>query len=92
MMATTVEITVGGIILFVNTFAIIVSYFVGNAILAPILNFAASFPIHPSLKSSMWETSYIYPAFFSFLIILEVVSIIGFVYILARRQVTPYEY
>ena len=91
-MATTVEITVGGLVLLVNTFAIIVCYFVGNAILAPILNFAASFPIHPSLQASMWETSYITPAIFSLLIVFEVISIIGFVYILARRQVTPYEY
>lgn len=90
-MATTVEIAVGGLILLVNTFAIMVMYFVGNAILAPLLNFMSSFPIHPALLSSVQESTYIFPAVFAFLLIFEIISIIGFVYILARRQVSPYE-
>ena len=91
-MATTVEITVGMLLLLVNTFCIAILYFVGNAILTPILAFAASFPIHESLKASMWETSYIYPSIIGLLLIFEFIIIVGFVYILARRQVTPFEY
>lgn len=91
-MATTAEITVGGIVLLVNTFAIVVSFFIGNAILGPILAFAAKFPIHPSLQASMNETTYIFPAFFALLLIFEIIIIVSFVYILARRQVTPYDY
>lgn len=91
-MATSVEISVGGIALLTNTFAIIVCYFVGNAILGPILAFASNYPIHPALQASMWETTYIYPTFFGLLLVFEVIIIISFVYILARRQVTPYDY
>jgi hypothetical protein len=91
-MATTAEIMAAGLVLLVNTFAIIVFFFVGNAIMGPILNVVAQFPIHPALQSSMWETSYIYPSFFGLLLVFEVISIIGFVYVLGRRQVTPFDY
>jgi hypothetical protein len=91
-MATTAEITVAGIILFVNTFVIIVSYFIGNAILGPILSVVSQFPIHPALQSSMWEVTYIFPSFFGLLLVFEVVSIIGFAILLGRRQVTPFDY
>ena len=91
-MATSGEILVGGILLLTNTFIIIVSYFVGNAILAPLLDVASRFPIHPALQESIWENSYIYPAYFGFLLIFELILIVSFVYILGRRQVTPYDY
>jgi len=91
-MATTGEIMVGGMILLVNTFAIAVMYFVGNAVLGPILALVSTFPIADQLKASFWEITYIFPAFFALLLIFEVIIIISFVYILARRQVTPYEY
>lgn len=91
-MATTVEVTVGGLILLVNTFAIMVLYFVGNAILAPLLLFVSNFPINPALLANVQESTYIYPSIFGLMLIFEVLSIIGFVYILARRQDTPYDY
>lgn len=91
-MATSAEITVAGIALLVNTFAIIVCFFVGNAVLGPLLDFASKFPIHPSLQASMWETTYIYPTFFGMLLLFEIIVIIAFVYMLGRRQVTPYDY
>lgn len=91
-MATTGEILIGGLVLLVNTFAIIICYFVGNSILGPLLNMVSTFPMADTLKASFWEVTYIFPAFFGFLLIFEVVIIISFVYILARRQVTPYEY
>ena len=91
-MATTGEILTGGLILLVNTFAIAVCYFVGNSVLGPILDFVSKFPIAEPLKASFWEVTYIFPAFFALLLIFEIIIIISFVYILARRQVTPYEY
>ncbi len=91
-MATTVEITVAGIILFTNTIAVAICYYVGNAILSPFLDFIAQWPIHPLLQASMWETSYIFPAFFGLLLIFEVLSIVGFAVVITRRQVTPFDY
>ena len=91
-MATSAEITVGGIALFVYTIVVIMFYYVGNAILAPILEIAAKWNIHPSLQASMWETSYIYSTFFSMLLIFWILAVVGFVYILARRQVSPFDY
>lgn len=91
-MATTAEIAISGIILFTNTVAVIISYYIGDVVLAPLLNLANSWNIHPALQASMWETSYIYPAFFGLLLILEIISIIGFAYVLARRQVSPFDY
>lgn len=91
-MATSAEITIGGIALFVYTIIVITFYYVGNAVLAPLLEIAAKWNIHPSLQASMWETSYIYSTFFSILLILWVIAVIGFVAILARRQVSPFDY
>ena len=91
-MATTAEIMVGGIALFVNTIVIVVSYFVGNSVLAPILGLASKWNIHPLLLSSMWETSYLYSSFFTFLLVFEFILIVAFVIILARRQVSPFDY
>jgi hypothetical protein len=91
-MATTGEIMTGGILLLVNTFCILVLYFIGNTVLGPILRLVSTFPIADQLKASFWEVTYIFPAFFALLLIFEVIIIISFVYILARRQVTPYEY
>jgi hypothetical protein len=91
-MATSGEITVAGIILLVNTFTIFIFYFIGNAILGPILDFASKFPIHPSLQASMQETSYIYPSFMGILLVFELISIVGFIFLIGRRQTTPYDY
>ena len=91
-MATTAEITIGGLLLMIYWFTIAVLYFVGNSILGPIYNFAASFPIHPSLQQGFWEISYIPGGFFGILLLFGIVGTIGFVIILARRQVTPYDY
>jgi len=91
-MATSAEIAVGGILLLTYWFTIAVFYFVGNAILGPIYNFAAQYPMHPALAQGFWEISYIPGGFFGLLLIFGVVGTISFVYILARRQTTPYEY
>lgn len=91
-MATTAEIMVGGIALLVNTVAITICYFVGNSILGPLLKLVSTLPIAPVLQEGMWELTYIFPAFFALLLIFEVIIIVSFVYILFRRQVTPYEY
>jgi hypothetical protein len=91
-MATTAEITVGGIVLLVDLFASAVLYFICNAVLGPIVTWAASYPIHPALQSGFWEITYVMPTTFGFILIFVIVIIISFVFILARRQVSPYEY
>lgn len=91
-MATTGEILTGGILLLTNTFIITCMYFIGNTILTPILQFVSNFPIADQLKASFWEVTYIFPFIFGLLLIFEVIIIVSFVYILARRQVNPYEY
>ena len=91
-MATTGEIMTGGILLLVNTFIITCMYFIGNTILTPILKFVSTFPIADQLKASFWEITYIFPFIFGLLLIFEVIIIVSFIYILARRQVNPYEY
>lgn len=91
-MATTSEILVGGIILFTNTLAVVISYYVTNVTLSPLLDILASWGIHPALQQSLWELTYIFSANFAFILILWLMSVVGFVYILARRQVSPFEY
>jgi hypothetical protein len=91
-MATSAEIMTGGILLLTNTFIITCMYFIGNTILTPILKFVSMFPIAEQLKPSFWEITYIFPFIFGLLLIFEIIIIISFIYILARRQVTPYEY
>lgn len=91
-MATTAEISIGLIALMVNTVAILISYFVGDVMLGPLLDIAAKWNINPILKQGMWETTYVYPYFFAILLIFEVIIIVAFVIILARRQVSPFDY
>ena len=91
-MATTAELTVGGILLLTYWFMLAVFYFVGNAILGPILSFASSFPMNPALQSGLWEITYIPSTYFGFLLLFGVIFTIGFVMILARSQQTPYDY
>lgn len=90
-MATSTEITIGAILLMTYWFVAAALYYTGNAILGPIVNFAAQFPIHPALQQGLWEISYLPTAFFAFLLIFGIVGTISFVVILARRQVSPYE-
>jgi len=91
-MATSAEITVGGIILAVNIFTDLVLYYVGSVMLAPLVDLLAAWPIPDVLKESLWELTYITYLPFALMLIMAVISIIGFGMILARRQVSPFDY
>jgi hypothetical protein len=91
-MATTAEIMIGGTLLLTYWFTIAVMYFAGNAVLGPVFNFVASFPIHPALQQGLWEISWLPTAFFAFLLLFGIVGTISFFIIIGRRQVTPYDY
>ena len=91
-MATSAEITVGGIILAVNIFTDLVLYYVGSVMLAPLVDLLAGWPIPDVLKESLWELTYITYLPFALMLIMAIISIIGFGMILARRQVSPFDY
>lgn len=91
-MATSAEIMIGGIVLLVDLFAATVLYYVTNVCLAPITNILTQFPIHPALQEGFWEITYVIPSIYGFILIYVIVIIISFAFILARRQVNPYEY
>jgi hypothetical protein len=84
-MATSAEISVGGILLFVNIFA-------DAVLLAPLLDILSAWPIHPALKESLWELTYIAYLPFAMMLIFAILSIVAFVMIIARRQVSPFDY
>jgi hypothetical protein len=91
-MATSAEITVGGIILAVNIFTDLVLYYAGNVMLAPLADLLASWPMPDVLKESIWELTYIMYLPFALMLIMAIISVIGFGMILARRQVSPFDY
>lgn len=90
--ATSAEIMIGGIILVLNIFVDIVLYYVGNAITAPFYDILAGWTIPAVLQDSLWELTYVAYLPFAFMLIFAILSIIGFFMILARRQVSPFDY
>ncbi len=90
--ATSAEIMIGGLILILNIFADIVLYYVGDVMLAPMFDIIASWPMPAVLQESLWELTYIAYLPFAFMLIFAVISCIGFFMILARRQVSPFDY
>ena len=79
---------VGGIALLVNTVTIIALYFIGNIILAPIIDWAEKTNVtETGTIVPISDTTYIFPAIFGLLIIMEIVIIISFVVIIGRRNV-----
>ena len=90
--ATTAEMMIGGIVLMTNIFVDIVLYYVGDVILAPLVDILASWPVPEVLKDSLWELTYINYLPFAFMLIFAIMSFIGFFVIVARRQVSPFDY
>jgi len=90
--ATSAEITVGTILLFTNLFADITLFYIGDVLLAPLIDILSSWVVPDVLKESLWELTYITYLPFAVMVIFAVLSIIGFFMIVARRQVNPYEY
>jgi hypothetical protein len=85
-MASSFEMFLAGTALIVNTFIILLMYFVGNMILAPIINWAGTAVIGPQAVP-MWDMTYIVPSIWGILLALEVVCIISFFIVTGRRQV-----
>jgi hypothetical protein len=85
-MASSFEMFLAGTALIVNTFIIAIMYFVGNMILAPIINWAGTAVTGPQAVP-MWDMTYIVPTIWGILLALEVVCIISFFIVTGRRQV-----
>jgi hypothetical protein len=85
-MASSFEMFLAGTALIVNTFIILLMYFVGNMILAPIINWAGTAITGPQTVP-MWDMTYIVPTIWGILLALEVVCIISFFIVTGRRQV-----
>jgi hypothetical protein len=85
-MASSFEMFLAGTALIVNTFIILLMYFVGNMILAPIINWAGTAVTGPQAVP-MWDMTYIVPSIWGILLALEVVCIISFFIVTGRRQV-----
>jgi hypothetical protein len=85
-MASTFEMFLALTALIVNTFVIIIMYFVGNMIIAPIVNWAGTAVTGPQAVP-MWDMTYVIPAIWGLLICLEIVIIISFFIVTGRRAV-----
>jgi len=85
-MATSIEMFMAGLALIINTLVILVLYFVGDLILAPLLNQLSTFILGPQ-AIPMWDMTYIMPAIWAILLCMEVIIIIAFFVVAARRTV-----
>ena len=85
-MASTVEKFLVGLALIVNTFVILVMYFVSNTILGPVFNFAGNFFANNQVYFAMTDISYIPSFIFGLLLVLEIVLVIGGAMVLGRRD------
>jgi hypothetical protein len=89
-MASSAEMLAGSMALLVCTFVDILLYFVGNAILGPIIQLVNKWHISPLLGMS--DNTYTLYVFWAFLLIFEIAAIVAFVYIVGRRQISGVEY
>lgn len=85
-MATTIEMYLAGLALIINTFVIGLMFFLGNTILAPFLDAMGKY-VDSSQAIPMWDITYIIPAIWGLLGIMEIVILIAFFVVLARRTV-----
>ena len=85
-MATTTEMFLAGLALIINTFVIGLMYFLGNVILAPILDAFGKY-VDSSQAIPMWDMTYIIPAIWGILLIMEIIIIIAFFVVVGRRTV-----
>ena len=82
-MASTIEMFVAGLALITNTLIIIISYFIGNAVLGPLLKFVSEIGFKQVIPMS--DITCVFPYYFAFLFIIEIILIIGFVAMIGRR-------
>ena len=86
-MATTLEMFIATTALAVNTFIIMLFFFLGNAILAPLTDVVERFVTASPQVFPIWDTTYLIGSIWSILILFEIVCIISFVIVAARRTV-----
>ena len=93
-MATTMEMFVAGVALIVNTTACIAMYFIGNVILAPIVDWAETSNLTRDMPAVLpiSDMTYIYPAIWGLLLIMEVICVVGFFVVIGRRPTYEYYY
>jgi hypothetical protein len=89
-MASTVEMFVAGTALIVNTIIIIVMYFINNAVLGPFLDAVSKLGMKQVFPMS--DMTWVFPYIFAMLLIFEIIIIIAFFAVLARRAGYEYEY
>ena len=85
-MASSFEMFLATTALLVNTFVIFLMYFVGNIIIAPIVNWAGT-AITGTQAVPRWDMTYIIPSIWGLLLCLEIVIIVSFFIVTGRRQV-----
>jgi hypothetical protein len=84
-MANTLQIYIAMLALTVNSFVILVMLFLGNIILAPIISQLEKLVTGPqALQVS--DVGYLIPAIWAILIVMEIVCIISFFAVIARRE------
>ena len=89
-MASSYEILAGGIAFVTFTIVDVLFYFVGNALLKPIIDIIDRTPISPLLQFG--DVAWVVYAVWAFLLIFEVMAAVAFVAIVARRQTNVSEY
>jgi hypothetical protein len=85
-MATSIEMFLAGLALIINTLTILTMYFVGNLILGPLVNQLTIFITGPQTVP-MSDMTYLFPAIWAILLCMEVIIIIAFGVVAARRTV-----
>jgi uncharacterized protein HemY len=84
-MASTIEMYIATLALILNSFLILVLFFLGNIILAPIFSQLEKMVVGPQ-TIQMTDIGYITPAIWAILLLMEIVCIIAFLATVARRD------
>jgi len=85
-MATTIEMYLAGLVLATNTFVILVLFFLGNVVIGPVIYRLEQIVTGPQ-TIPMWDMTYIIPSIWAILIIMEIICIIAFFVVAARRTI-----
>jgi hypothetical protein len=89
-MASTISTFIAAIALIVNSFCILVMFFLGNVMLAPIIGQLEKM-VTGTEVIPMSNMGYIVPSIWAILIIMEIVCAGAFLVVIARRE-TPEDY
>ena len=85
-MATTTEMFIAGTALIINTFVILILFFVGNVVIGPIVYRLEQIVTGPQVIP-MGDMTYLMPAIWAILLIMEVICLISFFIVAGRRTV-----